>query len=73
MAFNLAATGHVVESADDGRAALTLAWEHWFELMLPEMDGISVCEMLRRNPQTAATPILILTAWANEPTRVLGF
>ena len=34
--------------------------------MLPEMDGLEVCKVLRRDPATAAIPILMLTAKAAE-------
>jgi two-component system phosphate regulon response regulator PhoB len=40
--------------------------------MLPEVDGLEVCKMLRRDPATAAIPIVMLTAKAAEIDRVLG-
>jgi len=40
--------------------------------MLPEMDGLDVCKVLRRDPATANIPILMLTAKAAEIDRVLG-
>jgi two-component system phosphate regulon response regulator PhoB len=40
--------------------------------MLPEMDGMEVCKVLRRDPATAAVPIIMLTAKAAELDRVLG-
>jgi DNA-binding response OmpR family regulator len=42
------------------------------DLMLPEIDGIDVCKILRRDPATAAIPIIMLTARATEMDRVLG-
>jgi DNA-binding response OmpR family regulator len=42
------------------------------DLMLPELDGLSVCEILHRLPSTAPIPIIILTAWKSEITRVIG-
>jgi DNA-binding response OmpR family regulator len=41
-------------------------------LMLPEVDGLEVCKMLRRDPATATVPIIMLTAKAAELDRVLG-
>jgi DNA-binding response OmpR family regulator len=41
-------------------------------LMLPELDGLEVCRILRRDPATAAIPILMLTAKAAEMDRVVG-
>ena len=40
--------------------------------MLPEMDGLEVCKALRRDPATAAVPIIMLTAKAAEVDRVVG-
>jgi two-component system phosphate regulon response regulator PhoB len=40
--------------------------------MLPEVDGLEVCKILRRDPATAGIPILMLTARAAEMDRVLG-
>ncbi|WLD91868.1 response regulator [Alkalihalobacillus sp. AL-G] len=64
-----------VIEAEDGETALTTANEEEFDLilldlMLPEMDGIEVCEQLRKHK---ATPILMLTAKGEESNRVHGF
>ena len=40
--------------------------------MLPEIDGLEVCKVLRRDPGTAMIPIIMLTARAAEMDRVLG-
>src|SRR5688572_8889978 len=40
--------------------------------MLPEIDGLEVCKLLRRDATTAKIPILMLTAKASEIDRVLG-
>jgi two-component system phosphate regulon response regulator PhoB len=40
--------------------------------MLPEVDGLEVCKLLRRDPATIDTPIIMLTARAAEIDRVLG-
>ena len=39
------------------------------DLMLPEVDGLEVCKILRRDPSTATIPILMLTARAAEMDR----
>src|SRR5258706_15233110 len=41
--------------------------------MLPEVEGLDVCKVLRRDPGTAGIPIVMLTAKASETDRVLGF
>ena len=75
--FNLKAAGFTVTSAENGREALTTAQATRpdlivLDVMLPEMDGLEVCKLLRRDPVTAATPIIMLTARAEEVDRVLG-
>lgn len=64
-----------VVEAEDGETALEEAMASEFDiilldLMLPEMDGIEVCEELRKEK---ATPIIMLTAKGEESNRVHGF
>lgn len=75
--FNLKQAGYEVATAADGAEALKktralLPSLIVLDLMLPEMDGLEVCKMLRRDPATAAIPIVMLTAKAAEIDRVLG-
>ena len=75
--FNLKQAGYDVATAADGAEALkktraTLPSLILLDVMLPEMDGLEVCKMLRRDPATAAIPIIMLTAKAAEIDRVLG-
>jgi len=75
--FNLRQAGFDVSSAADGAEALTKARTQLpslivLDLMLPELDGLEVCKMLRRDPATAAIPIIMLTAKAAEIDRILG-
>ncbi len=77
IAFNLKAAGYDVVTADDGAVALKKARAVLpdliiLDLMLPEVDGLEVCKILRRDPQTSAIPILMLTAKVAEIDRVLG-
>jgi DNA-binding response OmpR family regulator len=77
LEFNLRGAGFEVLSAEDGAAALRKAREAApaliiLDLMLPEVDGIEVCKILRRHPGTAGIPIIMLTAKASEIDRVLG-
>ena len=39
------------------------------DVLLPDMDGLTLCEMFRRIPKTANTPILMLTACGTQQTR----
>ena len=42
------------------------------DVMLPELDGLEVCKLLRHDPATRSIPIIMLTARATEIDRVLG-
>ncbi len=75
--FNLRQAGYEVAGAEDGAEALetaraTLPDLIVLDVMLPEMSGIEVCKVLRRDPATAGIPIIMLTAKASEIDRVLG-
>lgn len=78
LAFNLEKEGYQPVCAYDGSVGLAVARaEHpdlvILDLMLPGMIGTEVCRELRRNPDTAAVPILMLTARSEEIDRVVGF
>jgi len=77
IAFNLKAAGYEVVTAADGEEALKKARSVnpsliILDLMLPEVDGLEVCKILRRDAKTSALPIIMLTAKAAELDRVLG-
>lgn len=77
VSFNLEAEGYEVITAANGMEALDLARASLpdlivLDLMLPELDGLSVCEILRRLPSTAPIPVIMLTAWKSELTRIVG-
>jgi DNA-binding response OmpR family regulator len=42
------------------------------DLMLPQVDGLEICRMVRSNTATAAIPIIMLTARAEESDRIVG-
>lgn len=75
--FHLTRIGHEVITAASGREALDIVRAHppdliILDLMLPDIDGFGVCEILRRQPATATIPIIILSAWATTDARLLG-
>jgi two-component system phosphate regulon response regulator PhoB len=77
VAINLAKAGLEVVSAADGLEALNKARTILpdaivLDVMLPELDGLEVCRRLRREPKTAAIPVIMLTAKGAEVDRVLG-
>lgn len=73
---DLTADGHDVEVVSDGAAAqvrgTTQAWDLiLLDVMLPKRDGFEVCRHLRR--AGIRTPVILLTARAQEAEKVLGF
>ncbi len=42
------------------------------DLMLPQVDGLEICRVVRSNEKTAAIPIIMLTARAEESERIVG-
>jgi DNA-binding response OmpR family regulator len=77
VTYNLGQAGFQTETAADGAEALRKARSAapdliLLDLMLPEMDGLEVCKLLRRDPKTSAIPIIMLTARASEIDRILG-
>ncbi len=68
--------GHTLDYASDGLQGYNLARTQFFDLiildvMLPKMDGFTVCEKLRQNGIT--TPILMLTARDTKEDTLSGF
>ncbi|HEY3756521.1 MAG TPA: response regulator transcription factor [Opitutaceae bacterium] len=77
LGFKLKEAGFIPIFAKDGNRALAAARDERpdlvvLDLMLPEVDGLEVCKLLRRDPSSANVPILMLTARAAEMDRVLG-
>jgi two-component system phosphate regulon response regulator PhoB len=78
LQYNLAQAGHRPFSAATGEAGLKLALEVrpdivLLDLMLPDLPGTSIVKSLRREPQTVAVPIIMVTAKAEEVDRIVGF
>jgi len=77
LSFNLRACGFVVSTADNGvdglkKARLIIPDLILLDLMLPQLDGFGVCEILRRDPTTAAIPIIMVTAMSSQFARLAG-
>lgn len=75
LKLNLELEGYEVTSCFDGAQALKMVAQEHFDLiildvMLPEIDGIAVCETIRLN--NTELPILILSAKNSSADRVLG-
>ena len=75
LKLNLELEGYEVTGCDDGAQALKFVQHEYFDLiildvMLPEVDGITVCETIRLT--NTDLPILILSAKNTSADRVLG-
>jgi diguanylate cyclase (GGDEF)-like protein len=74
---NLRSAGYDVSVAGDGEEALERASELrpdlvLLDVMMPRLDGFEVAQRLRKNPQTANTSIIMLTAKALSSDKVTG-
>ena len=77
MTYNLGRAGFDVLSATNGLDAIILTRRRQPDIVLldirmPGLDGISVCQVLNRNPETARIPIIMVSALDNAATREAG-
>jgi two-component system phosphate regulon response regulator PhoB len=77
VGFNLIKAGFHIEYADSGEQALGKVKEQHpdlmlLDIMLPDMDGVELCRVLRSDNQTAEIPIIMLTAMGEETDIVAG-
>ena len=77
VAWHLKAADYEVLKAEDGVSGLETALREKpdlvvLDLMLPGMDGLDVCKTLKRNKETGAMPIIMLTARGEEADRIVG-
>ncbi len=77
VGYNLREAGYRVFTAENGLEGLNCARRYLpdlivLDLMLPEIDGLAVCEILQKLPSTASIPILMLTSWTSEDAKVIG-
>lgn len=74
LRYRLSATGHKILFATNGTDALNQIWHHspdviLMDLMLPDLDGLTLCEILRRQAATRQIPIIMVSALASDATR----
>jgi len=74
LKFNLAKEGFSTLEANDGEQAIELALSEkpdliLLDIMLPKLDGFTVCRKLR---ESISTPIIMITAKEEEVDKVLG-
>ena len=75
--YNLDKEGFRTVVAYDGAKALEAARRELpdlilLDLMLPEMDGLELCRILKHDPHTRSVPIIMLTVKSGETDKVLG-
>jgi DNA-binding response OmpR family regulator len=77
LRLNLERQNYVVAHYGDGHAGLVAVQRGGFDfvildLNLPDVDGLTICRELRREPATKSIPILMLTARGSERDRITG-
>ena len=78
LEFNLKKEGYITASAGDGRRALAVAQDFvpdivLLDVMMPHLDGIATCRLLREQPRLKDAYIMVLTARSEEFSEVAAF
>jgi two-component system, OmpR family, response regulator RpaA len=76
--INLSMQGHQVFTAPDGIEGFALIQQELpslaiLDVMMPNVDGYTVCQRIRKNKKTENTPVLMLTALGMVDDKVKGF
>jgi len=77
ISYNLEKEGFATIKSYDGESALELVKAAKpdlvvLDLMLPGIRGLEVCKFIRKNPDTATLPIIMLTAKGDQVDKILG-
>ena len=77
LRLNFEAAGFAISTATNGVEALEKARSFspdlvLLDLLLPELDGFAVCEILRHDPATASVPVIMLTGVSGQLARYAG-
>jgi two-component system alkaline phosphatase synthesis response regulator PhoP len=78
VGYNLSNEGYQIITGSNGVEAVKLGKKHKphlviLDVMMPEMDGIEACELLRKNPDLSDTIITFFTARGEDYSQVAGF
>jgi DNA-binding response OmpR family regulator len=78
LQYKLAGYGYELIVANDGVHALSQARTLkpnliLLDILLPDLDGLSVCEILRRQPATKKIPIIFMSALTGDITKRTAF
>lgn len=76
--YNLEKEGYTCFTAITGEDAISTVEQEYIDLMvldimLPKMDGLEVCKLVRQMPDSKHIPIIMLTAKGEEVDKVVGF
>jgi CheY-like chemotaxis protein len=74
LQYRLADCDYKIVTATNSTDALNQAWEHspdviLTDLLLPDLDGLTLCEILQREESTRKIPIIMITALGSDVTR----
>jgi two-component system phosphate regulon response regulator PhoB len=77
VAYHLKAKGFVVEALNDPNGSIGAARSFLpdlviLDVMMPDLNGIQICRMLRADPKLKRVPVIFLTAKAEENDRIQG-
>lgn len=77
LAYNLEQEGYQVLTAEDGEEALSIIRRYrpdlvLLDIMLPKLDGLTVCRIVRKDSDIAHTPIIMLTARGTQGDKMVG-
>jgi two-component system, OmpR family, alkaline phosphatase synthesis response regulator PhoP len=78
LKYNLERDGYEVKTAGDGMKAVDIARKFkpdlvLLDIMMPKMDGVETCRLLREQPELQKTFIVFLTARSEEYSEVAAF
>ncbi len=78
VAYHLRAKGYQTETVTNPNVGIGTARSFLpdlviLDIMMPDLNGIQICRILRADPKLKQIPIIFLTARAEEPDRIAGF
>src|SRR3954471_23347634 len=77
VAYNLKAKGFQVQTLNDPNSSIGIARTFLpdlviLDVMMPDLNGIQICRMLRADPKLKKVPVVFLTAKTEEADRIQG-